>query len=54
MVRWDPYIAAGGKGEIVIQLEPNRLFGKFERVVKVISNDPQNPEVRIRFYGQAP
>jgi hypothetical protein len=54
VVRWDPYIPAGSKGEIVIQLKPKRLDGKFERIFKVVSNDPQNPEVPIRFYGYAP
>ncbi len=53
-MRWNPYIAAGGQGEIVIRLEPNHLNGKFERIFTLISNDPQNPEVRIRFYGHAP
>lgn len=54
MVRWDPYIPASGQGEIVVQLEPNRLNGKFERILTVVSNDPQKPESTIRFYGQAP
>jgi hypothetical protein len=30
------------------------LDGNFERFFKVISNDPVNPEVEIRFYGHAP
>lgn len=54
MVRWDPYIPGGGRGEIVVKLEPKRLNGKFERLLTVISNDPQKPEMRIRFYGHAP
>ena len=53
-MRWDPYIPAGGQGEIVVELEPNRLNGKFERILTVLSNDPKNPEMRIRFYGHAP
>lgn len=52
-MRWDPYIPAKGQGEIVVQLEPNRLNGKFERLLTVISNDPQKPESHIRFYGHA-
>ncbi|MGA3085416.1 MAG: hypothetical protein ABSE95_11560 [Thermodesulfobacteriota bacterium] len=54
MVRFDPYIPAGGQGEILIQLIPKKLDGNFERFFKVISNDPVNPEVEIRFYGHAP
>jgi hypothetical protein len=53
-VRWDPYIPAGGQGEIRVQLEPGLLDGKFERTLTVVSNDPSKPETRIRFYGQAP
>ncbi len=54
MVRWDPYIPAGGRGEIVVKLVPNRLNGKFERLLTVVSNDPKKPESTIRFYGHAP
>ena len=54
MVRWDPYIPAGGRGEIVVKLIPNRLNGKFERLLTVVSNDPKKPESTIRFYGHAP
>ena len=54
MVRWDPYIPVGGRGEIVVKLEPNRLNGKFERLLTIVSNDPQKPESTIRFYGHAP
>jgi hypothetical protein len=54
LVRWNPYIPAGGQGEIVVQLEPNRLNGKFERTLTVVSNDPKSPETFIHFYGHAP
>ncbi len=54
MVRWDPYIPAGGQGEIVVELEPSRLNGKFERLLTVVSNDPQKKESIIHFYGYAP
>jgi hypothetical protein len=54
LVRFDPYIPAGGQGEILIQLETNRLNGKFERYLTVISNDPKNQKVLIRLHGHAP
>ena len=54
MVRFDPTIPAGGRGEILVQLNPDRLDGNFERFFTVVSNDPNNPEVKIRLYGHAP
>ena len=51
---FDQTIPAGGRGEIQIQLIPKKLNGNFERVFTVVSNDPVNPEVEIRFYGHAP
>ena len=54
MVRFDPYIPAGGQGEILIQLKTNCLNGAFERFFTVISNDPNKPKVQIQLYGHAP
>ncbi|MBI5585012.1 MAG: hypothetical protein HY892_14465 [Deltaproteobacteria bacterium] len=53
VVRFDPHIQPGGQGEIVIALDPNSLDGKFERYFKVLSNDPQRPEIFIKVYGLA-
>ena len=51
VVRFDPHIQPGGQGEIVIELDPTTLDGKFDRYFKVLSNDPQRPEILIKVYG---
>ena len=51
MVRFDPHIQPGGQGEIVIELNPATLNGKFDRYFRVLSNDPLKPEIIIKVYG---
>ena len=53
-MRWDPYIKPGEKGKILIQVDPSRLNGAFERELTLITNDPLQPQVRIHLYGKAP
>jgi hypothetical protein len=50
-VRYDPHIQPGGQGEIVLGLETKKLDGKFERYFRVLSNDPQHPEIFIKVHG---
>jgi hypothetical protein len=51
VVRFDPHIQPGGRGEIVIELDPATLDGKFNRYFRVLSNDPERPEIIIKVYG---
>jgi hypothetical protein len=51
VVRFDPHIQPGGRGEIVIALETGSLNGKFERYFRVFSNDRRRPEIFVKVYG---
>jgi len=48
-MRGDSTIEAGGKREILIEIEPSRLpFGAVVEKLRIISDDPKMPVVTIR------
>lgn len=52
VVDFDRIIAPGGSGALVASLETDDLHGKQARWVKVRTNDPMNPEVRLVLIGE--
>ena len=48
MARYDRVILPGGKGEVVLKVDTQRLRGKIQKGVKVFLNDPQRPNLSLQ------
>ena len=52
MVRYDRIIPPGGKGGITIEINSNRVRGKFEKKVMVWSDDPSQMSIALYLKGE--
>lgn len=50
---YDRVIGPGAVGQIPVSINTNRFSGKFSKSVTVISNDPQNPKIKLTLTGTA-
>ena len=48
MARYDRIILPGGKGEVVLKVDSQRLRGKIQKRVRVFLNDPQKPNLNLQ------
>jgi peroxiredoxin len=50
---YDRVIGPGALGELTLSINTNRFAGSFSKSVTVISNDPQNPKIKLTLTGNA-
>ena len=52
VTRFDRVIPPGGKGEVVLEVDTRRSKGKIKKTARVLSNDPQRPNLSIQLKAQ--
>ena len=50
--RYDKRIPPGGQGKIPVSLNTNKVHGKFSKSIRVNSNDPVTPALRLKISGE--